>query len=172
MFVNQFAISLFGAMLSMATTAAKNNTLAIIVSVLAIIFYMFLLYTQLWEVGARDRISVDVKKKEYRPHTGLAIAVLANIPNFLIAIIFTAFLPFAAKYEWAGGVCAVTSFFTMLLEGMYIGIISALNKEWYIYFLIILPALITAWVAYYLGFKNKKFTTLFDYQSPDKAKKK
>lgn len=179
MFVNQFAISLFGAMLSMATTAANNNTLAIILSILSALFYMFLLYTQLWEIGAKDRISVDVNKKEYRPHTGLAIAALANVPNFLIAILFTAFNPFAATYEWAGGVCAVTSFLTMLLEGMYLGIMTsvslmgkALNQHWFTYFLVTVPALATAWVAYYLGFKNKKFTTLFDYQSPDKAKKK
>ncbi len=179
MFVNQFAISLFGAMLSMATTAAANKTLAIILSILSVLFYMFLLYTQLWEIGAKDRISVDINKKEYRPHTGLAIAAVANIPNFLIAIVFTAFSPFAATYEWAGGACVVTSFLTMLLEGMYLGIMTSitafgqtLNKLWFTYFLITIPALVTAWVAYYLGFKNKKFTTLFDYQAPDKAKRK
>ena len=88
MFVNQFAISIFGAMLSMASTAAQNDTLAFWCSILSIVFYLFLIYTQAWELGAKDRISVDIGKKEYKPLTGLWTSVLANVPNFLIAIAF------------------------------------------------------------------------------------
>lgn len=179
MFVNQFAISIFGAMLSMATSAADNDMLSIVVSVIAILFYLFLIYTVAWEVGAKDRISVDIGKKKYRPHTGLLVSLVANIPNFLIAIVFTAFSPFKATNPVAGGACVVTSVLTMLLQGMYLGITTSisigaklLNTFWWSYFLIIIPAIVTSWIAYYLGFKNKKFTTLFDYQSPDKAKKK
>ena len=62
MFVNQFVMSLFGSMLSMATTAANNNTLAMILSILAVLLYFFLLYTLTWEIGAKDRISVDIGK--------------------------------------------------------------------------------------------------------------
>ncbi|MBE6531636.1 MAG: hypothetical protein E7679_06105 [Ruminococcaceae bacterium] len=179
MFVNQFAISIFGAMLSMATSAAANNTLSIVVSVISILFYLFLIYTVAWEVGAKDRISVDIGKKKYRPHTGLLVSLVANIPNFLIAIVFTAFSPFKATNTVAGGVCVVTSVLTLLLEGMYLGVTTSisigaklLNTFWWSYFLIILPAMMVSWVGYYLGFKNKKLTTLFDYQAPDKAKKK
>ena len=179
MFVNQFAISIFGAMLSMATSAADNDTLSIVVSVIAVLFYLFLIYTVAWEVGAKDRISVDIGKKQYRPHTGLLVSLVANIPNLLIAVVFTAFSPFKATNVIAGGVCVVTSVLTLLLEGMYLGLTTSisigarlLNTFWWSYFIIIIPAVLTSWLAYYLGFKNKKFTTLFDYQSPDKAKKK
>lgn len=179
MFVNQFAISIFGAMLSMATSAAANDTLSIVVGVISVLFYLFLIYTVAWEIGAKDRISVDIGKKEYRPHTGLLVSLVANIPNFFIAIMFTAFSPFRATNVVAGGACAVASVLTLLLEGMYLGITTSitigarlLNTFWWSYFLIIIPAMLVSWMAYYLGFKNKKFTTLFDYQSPDKAKKK
>lgn len=179
MFVNQFAISLFGAMLSMASIAAESRLLSIITSILAIIFYLFLVYVLMWEVGAKDRISVDIGKKQYRPHTGLGVAAVASIPSIVIAIVFSIGYPFRASYEWAGGMCAVASFFNMLFHGMYLGLTtsytvfgSTLNLFWLTHFVIIFPALITSWMAYYLGFKNKKFTTLFDYQSPDKAKKK
>ncbi len=179
MFVNQFAISLFGAMLSMAAVAAESRALSIITSVLAILFYLFLVYVLMWEVGAKDRISVDIGKKQYRPHTGLAVAAIANIPNFIIALVFSIGYPFRAVHEWAGGMCAVASFFNMLFDGMYLGLTtsfslfgSTLNLFWLTHFVIIVPALVTSWVAYYLGYRNKKFTTLFNYQSPDKAKKK
>lgn len=179
MFIDQFAISLFGSMLSMASTAAENDTLSLIFSIIAVVFYLFLLYTLVWEVGAKDRISVDIGKKAYRPHTGILVAIVANIPNFIIAILYTIGSPFSANYEWAGGICVVATLLTAIFEGMYLGLTTTLsvggvllNRLWWSYFVIIIPALLVAWIAYYLGFKNKKFTTLFDYQSPDKAKRK
>lgn len=179
MFLDQFALSLFGSMLSMATTAAENNTLSLVLSIVAVLFYLFLLYTLVWEVGAKDRISVDIGKKTYRPHTGMLVALVANIPNFIIAILFTIGAPFNTTHEWAGGLCVVANCLTAVFEGMYLGITTtlkvggvALNRLWWSYFVIIIPSLLVSWIAYYLGFKNKKFTTLFDYQNPDKAKRK
>ena len=179
MFVNQFAISIFGAMLSMATTAAENNTLAVLCSVLAIVFYLFLIYTQTWEIGAKDRISVDIGKKEYKPHTGLGISALANIPNFIIAITFFFVLIVFPQSEIAANVRTIASLFNMLFEGMYLGVLTTIKVGertlltfWWMYFLITVPAMLTSWLAYYLGHKNKKFTTLFDYQAPSKAKRK
>ena len=60
MFVNQFAISIFGSVLAMATASAGNDLLTLIVSCFAIVFYLFLIYTMVWEIGAKDKISVDV----------------------------------------------------------------------------------------------------------------
>lgn len=180
MFVNQFAISIFGAMLSMASTAAENDTLAFWCSILAIVFYLFLIYTQAWELGAKDRISVDIGKKEYKPLTGLWTSVLANIPNFVIAITFFFVLavPSWAQSTVAANIRTIASLFNMLLEGMYLGVLTTIKIRelplltfWWMYFVITIPAMLTSWLAYYLGHKNKKFTTLFDYQAP-KAKKK
>ena len=178
MFVNQFAISIFGAMLSMASTAAENDTLAFGCSILAIAFYLFLIYTQAWELGAKDRISVDIGKKEYKPLTGLLVSVIANIPNFIIAITFLFVLKVFPMSEVAANIRTIASLFNMLLEGMYLGILTTVKigertllTFWWMYFMITIPAMLTSWLAYYLGQKNKKFTTLFDYQAP-KANRK
>ena len=173
MFVNQFAISIFGAMLSMASSAAENDTLAFWCSILAIVFYLFLIYTQAWELGAKDRISVDIGKKEYKPLTGLWTSVIANIPNFIIAITFLFVLKIFPMSEVAANIRTIASLFNMLLEGMYLGILTTVKigertllTFWWMYFMITIPAMLTSWLAYYLGQKNKKFTTLFDYQAP------
>ena len=178
MFVNQFAISIFGAMLSMASTAAENDTLAFWCSILSIVFYLFLIYTQAWELGAKDRISVDIGKKEYRPLTGLWTSALANIPNFIIAITFFFVLVVFPMSEVAANIRTIASLFNMLLEGMYLGVLTTVKigertllTFWWMYFVIAVPSMLTSWLAYYLGHKNKKFTTLFDYQAP-KTKKK
>ena len=168
--LNQFAISIFGAMLSMATTAAENKTLAICVSVFAIIFYLFLVYTTTWEIGAKDRISVDVGKKPYRPHTGLLISAVANIPKFLIAILFIFATFVFANAGFADNMKAILSFIFMLLGGMYTGLMMTIKIEevnlisqWWAYFVVIIPALATSWLAYYMGFKNfRLIAPLFD----------
>ena len=76
MFVNQFAISIFGVSLTFATTSAHGesqgfDTLTVVVSILSVLFYLFLIYTLAWEIGAKDKISVDAGKKPYRPHLGI-----------------------------------------------------------------------------------------------------
>ena len=162
MFVNQFAISIFGMVLAMATTAANNDVLTIIVSIFSILFYLFLIYTMTWEIGATDRISVDVGKKTYRPHTGLLLSLFANVPNLIIAILYAIAYPFMATPGWAANLNAVLNVISAIIEGMYRGITSViilpsghpLMHYWWTYFLMILPALITAWLAYFMGFKN------------------
>ena len=177
MFVNQFAISIMGAMLSMATVNTED-AIVIFVSIFAIAFYLFLIYTQAWELGAKDKISVDIGKKEYKPLTGLAVSAVANIPNFIIAITFFFVLQVFPMSEVAANVRTIASLFNMLLEGMYLGVLTTVKigertllTFWWMYFLITIPAMLTSWLAYYLGHKNKKFTTLSDYQAP-KANKK
>jgi len=179
MFINQFAISIFGAGLAMATTAAGNTVLTVVVSGFAILFYLFLIYVMTWELGAADRLAVDLGKKQARPHLGLVLSLFANIPNFLIAIAYTVGFPFMARQEWAGSLCAVVKLLVVIFEGMYLGLITALsiggqqlNYYWWTYFLLTVPALATAWVAYYFGYRNFKCTTLFDYKAPSQGKKK
>lgn len=179
MFVNQFAISIFGATLSMATTSSGNDTISIVVGVLSTLFFLFLIYTLAWELGAKDRISVDIGKKKKLIHTGLFVSLIANIPNLLIAILYVISYPFSTTQQWAGAVCGIIRLITILLQGMFFGITTSieiggttLNFLPITYFAIMIPSLLTSWFAYYLGFKNRKLISLFSYQAPDKTEKK
>lgn len=177
MFVNQFAISIFGTVLAMATSAAQNDVLTVIVSVFAIVFYLFLIYTMTWEIGATDKISVDYGKKEYKPFTGLWMSLVANIPNFVFAVVYSIGYPFMATQKWAGTTCYISRLLTVICEGMYLGLTmtvsvggNALNHYWWTYFLITVPALITAWVAYYLGHKDFRFFAFITDKNAEKKK--
>ena len=161
MFVNQCAISIFGSVLAMATASAGNDILTLVVSCFAILFYLFLIYTMVWEVGAKDKISVDVGKKTYRPHTGVFMALIANIPNFLIAIVYTSVYSTMGTVAFSANTAAVTRIISVLIQGMYLGTITTvsaagkyLNHFWWTYFLITIPSIVTAWVAYIAGHKN------------------
>lgn len=178
MFVNQFAISLFGIVLAMAAMAANSNILTICFSVFSIAFYLFLIYTMTWEIGAKDRISVDYGKKPYRPHTGLWISLIANTPNLVIAILYGIGYPFMTTHSWAGNMNFVLNWLSAILEGMYRGLLSVISfpsggsilHAWWSYFVIVLPALIAAWIAYFAGFKN--FRILAEYFNKRAAQKK
>ena len=152
-------------MLSMATVNA-SNAVAISVSIFAILFYLFLIYTLVWEIGAKDKISVDVGKKEYKPFTGLWMGLIANIPNIVFAMILAISKLFISNVdgkEFNG--LGIVSVIANVLQGMYFGAISAiklpseqpLSNLWWTYFLIIIPALVTSFIAYYLGHRNFRF---------------
>ena len=181
MFLNQFAISIFGLVLALATTAADNSILTMVVGIFAICFYLFLIYTTTWEIGAKDRISVDIGKLPYRPHTGLLIALIANIPNILIAVLYAISFPFSKTHAWAGSLYAVMTLVSAILEGMYRGVLSVITlpgaettmvMSWWSYFLIILPALITSWIAYFAGVKNFRMLAPYFTKKQQENKKR
>lgn len=180
MFVNQFAISIFGFSLTLTTTQIyvnKNTSngldiFTLLVSIFAVMFYLFLIYTLSWEIGAKDKISVDSGKKPYRPHLGLILSLVANIPNLLLAILFA-----IGRIFNSSSMMFVVRFIATLIQGMYFGIITAisipvrgsyvqLNSLWPTFFLLTVPAMLTSWLAYFLGHKELKlFTTIFNKAS-------
>ena len=168
MFVNQFAISIFGFSLTIATTSAHVGSagfdfLTFIVSIFAVIFYLFLIYTLAWEIGAKDKISVDIGKKPYRPHFGLLLSLVANIPNLILAALYL-----IATLAKSSNMTFVFRLIATLIQGMYFGIITSislpiggayvqLNSLWPTFFLMVVPAMLTSWLAYFLGMKNFRF---------------
>ena len=173
MFVNQLGMTMFGLVLSMATN--QNDTLFLLSSIFAVIFYLVLLYTMTWDIGYAEKIRIDGKRLEYRPLKGLWISLCANIGNIILGILITASYYSATTFitnpatgsfypsapDAAVNVYGVSLTIANLFEGMYSGIISTyfLNYPW-IYILITVPALLTCMLAYIMGVKGKRFTKL------------
>jgi hypothetical protein len=59
MFLNQFAIAIFGFVLTLVALKANSPALRNAVGVGAVAFYLFLLYTMTWDVGYRDKVSTE-----------------------------------------------------------------------------------------------------------------
>ncbi len=158
MLLNQVAISLFG--FAMAMTAAKtgNDTFLMAVSVCSIIFYLALQLGTARKVGIRDKTSMDLGKRPFRPFTGTLISLLANSLNIILAVIIT----IMALTSRDGG-SGIPRVFALLIQGMYQGILAVIqvggnaeapiymNDCWWAYFLIILPALLISTVGYLSG---------------------
>jgi len=168
MFLNQFAIAIFGFSLVLTAGMADNVTLRNISSGAAILLYLFLLYTNAWGIGYRDKVSVETGSKKRSALTGFLISLCANSINIILAILIT--LANFLDVEIINAVGGVASFLALFLEGMYTGLLAnsiggaVLNSCWFIYFLIPLPAIIVSGVAYLLGVNDVKWTSFFNRQ--------
>ena len=171
MFLNQFATAIFGFSLAIAAEKAQNTTLRNVTSVGAILFYLFLLYTMVWEMGFRDRAAVMRGTKQRQLYKGALISLCANIPNFLLAL--PILLGNLFQNEFFGGIGGFCKSAAILLEGMYTGLLAnrvnsvLLNNYWFVYFLIPLPAILICCIAYIFGLKDIKLTPLATYQYPE-----
>lgn len=167
MFINQFAIAMFGLTLAIATGKSGNTKLELLCSIFAVLFYLFLIYTMTWEVGASDKVRVDAGRMKADPLRGLWMSLLANLPNLILALLICVTFPFAATYEWAGNTCAIAKFIALLIEGMYAGLLTievggqALNMYPWAFVLITLPALATTMLSYLAGLKDFRILGLF-----------
>ncbi len=173
LFVSQIAISVFGLVLAIAC-AKIGKTMQVVSSVGAVVFYLFLIYTAMWEVGSKDKFGIEYGKFEAKPLTGLWIGLLANCLNLLLALVITVCLVFAD-----GGVLSsiggLSSSIAIFIEGMYSGILTLkigelpLNSFAISYFIITIPAIVTSALAYYFGTKGYHFTKIMVPENPEEA---
>ncbi len=162
MFLNQFATAIFGCALALAAAKAQNPMLRNVTSVFAILFYLFLLYTMTWDIGFREKVSVDSGRIPRKRMKGALIALCANSLNFLLAI----FILLSNYIDWSfiGTLGGISGFCALLLEGMYIGVLAntiggvAISSFWWVWFLTPLPAIVTCGIAYNAGLHDFKLT--------------
>ncbi len=161
MFLNQFGTAIFGFALALAASKAQSVVLRNVTGGFAVLFYLFLLYTMTWDMGFRDRVSVLQGKKSRNVFRGLLVSLLANSINFLFAvcIAFGHLFNGVSFFSSLGGIASIAA---LILEGMYTGLLAnhlfgnPLNSYWWIWFLILIPALLTCTVAYNMGLNDWK----------------
>ena len=168
LFLNQFGIALFGMALAFACEKAGNTTLRLVTSIFAVIFYLFLQYAVMWEVGAKDGISAVARHESRKLWRGTLIALVGNAFNILFALFTLGFL-----FDAQSGIGSVGKFLALILEGMYMGILAtplnglALNGYVWAYFAIIVPALVVCSMAYILGSYNLHATNILIPKNTD-----
>ena len=172
-FITQFAISIFGNVLAFATSG--NSVLCAVISGLAVIFNLFLVYTSIWDTGAKDKPAIDGGRLKLKPMTGVVIALGAYIPSYILTAVYAALLPTATTVEGtASTVCAYVYLGLFLLNGAYSGLMSVINiggalfrEFWWSYLIISVPTIITCAIAYVMGAKDIHFTKLMIPLTPE-----
>lgn len=180
MLLNQIAIAMFGFTLVLAAMKIDNDALRNVTSIFSILFYLVLLYIKAWDIGFKDKISVEQSKKANNPMRGALISLCANAINYFLAIfiMLRALLPNVSFFKSIGGVAQAIAVFA---QGMYTGVLvnqvggAPLNAYWISYFIIPLPAILVCGLAYYFGLHDVKHTGFFhknQYPESDREPKR
>ena len=177
LFINQIAISIFGNVLAIACGMAKYDTLKLVTSIFAVLFFVFLNYSALWEIGYKQIPSIEAGRTPRVPLTGLYMALWASVPNFLLAVLVMLgnLLNGIGFFSTVGAVAAMVAIW---IEGMYTGILSFIkinahpaNSYWISYFIIIIPGLLAGWLGYYFGISNLHLTRINTAETPEEAER-
>ena len=127
LFLNQIIITVFALMLSMATFSNRKTLL--LVSIFSILFFLYLNYSQCWEIGAKDKLRIDAGRLESMPAKGLWLALGANIPNFISASLIGIGAILDTKFgQSMSMICDIISRF---LNNMYFGVMNFLEYTIY-----------------------------------------
>ena len=89
MLLNQAGIAMLGLVMTMATF--NNDKLYFITSILCMIFYVYLLYTMTYDMGRKDKPSVDGGRATLYPLKGLWVSLGANAVNIICGIMIAVF---------------------------------------------------------------------------------
>lgn len=153
----QFLSAIMGLILSLNVWNSTHEWLIILMALFTIGFYMVVQYTGLWDTGARDRIRIDSNRLAYRPYMGFVMSLFAAIPNFILAILITVGVIFGRDggAEWANNLEGIAKAIAIFWESPYDGLIMLYSPHNPIaYWLIPLPAMISAGLGYYAGVHN------------------
>ena len=166
--VHQFGLTVFGFLLYSAASVSGNRALVIGFSIFSVAFYLFLIYILAWENGSKDKIRIDAGRQKRDNFKGLKADLIAQIPNFIIALIsLIAYLCInkdvlneAGRFltpVWAVNTHAVCQLIGFYINAMYLGIFDYLNLITlpFSLFLLTLPTLLACTLGYYFGTKEK-----------------
>lgn len=164
-FVDQIAIAIFGLALTLGTSAAGQSIgedtaklLTVIASIFAVLFFLFMVAELCFRMGASDKEKTDNGRLVRNNLTGLYMGLLANLPNFILALGYTVFSAIPATN---GSVSGFFGLAAKLVCGEYLGLLSIkvagtmLSSIPPVYFLVIIPCVFAAWLGYYLGVSGK-----------------
>ena len=147
----QFGLTLFGLVVTMATQA--NKALFIGSGIFSALFYLYLVYTLVYELGQKDGIRIEAGKREYVPLTGFYLALAANALNILLGIlVFVGGTVFdASGAQWAGQMHDIARIIAVFIQGMYNAALNPIIDQNFVYLLTPIPGLVVCTLAYILG---------------------
>ncbi len=150
----QFGMTLFGLVVAMATSS--SDALILWTGVFSALFYLYLIYSLVYELGQKDGIRIEAGKRQYKPLTGFVLSLAANSLNILLGILsFVGKTVYdASAAEWAGQMYGIANTVAKFIQGMYVGILKTfLMDVSFANLLTPIPGIIVCTVAYILGVK-------------------
>ena len=160
LFINHIGMTIFS-LVVLITSMLISEVVFYIMSVVAILMYFSLIYTAMWERGAKDKNKIDGGRLKCNIFNGLYFYLLANV-----FVIFTAFMMLVFAFfvteeaSTANEIHVVFRLITHFYNGMYMCFTKIQSfgpiLHSVIYLLTVLPGAIISFVSYILGVKGFK----------------
>lgn len=173
--LGQFGAAMLGIMTSLPTMTISDdnkygNLLGIATTVLAVFFFMYLQYTAIWDIAAKDKLAIDGGRMTEDRLFGLKAALLANIPTYAFAVLSIIFksLYILTDVKAIGEIFNLPYIVNVVWNYMYHGLILLCSpgaeaiKKWItipylaLFILLTVPSLVTCHIAYGMGLKGKR----------------
>lgn len=178
LFINHIGMTIFGLIVlitsSLLSDKIGNEIVFYLMGGLTVLMYFSLLYTAMWERGAKDKLKVDGGRMKIGLFHGLYMYLLANAISIFLALMTLIFSFFASDPN--SGIYSVYDVFKLMTHfwgAIYLPItriaVSSPVIHTLLYFAIILPGAIVSSVSYILGVKG--FKCLFPEPKHDKTRK-
>ena len=168
LFVIQMGIMIFSFVVSTAAVQVydKNTKAAhCVVCVLSVIFYLFILYTTVWNVGLARSERIQNGHEKADKLYGAKIALYANLPNlFLCFLMAIGLFRLVSPNSFFIGLFGVARLLEGVLNANYLGIVNYFSaSDHYLLITIlsilsVLPSVLVSQVACMLGEKNIRMT--------------
>lgn len=166
--IHQLGLTVFGFLLYSASAGSDNTPVVLGLGIFSAVFYLVLLYVLSWDNGARDKIKIDGKRMKRDAFKGAKTALIANIPNLLLAVlsligylcINKSALDTAGNYispKWAINLHGIAQIIGIFLNSMYTGIadVAGIDSKPYYLFIVCVPSILACAFGYFFGTKEK-----------------
>ncbi len=189
--LNQVALAVFGLVLVSAARMANGvvGGLALGASILSILFYMYILYATMQEIGSKHRVRVDGGRMERDTFWGLKIMTLAQIPTFVVLFLmllgYLCMIPFGFE-TFGTNLYAISQIVIAFIQSMYDGLIGFLLYHmgvfsssrtfvsmttgpliyFFAFLLSVIPGLLVCWGSYVMGLHDMKLMNLIVRNTP------
>lgn len=169
LFINHFICGIYSLVLFVVLTVASGGKYVILGSLASILFYLYLVYSFMWEAGAKRAVGYNHTKIRF--YDGLIVMTVGSAPFYITTLLSFALSFFKTGAEFSEKTIDVlynTFYYVNVFfsQCMYSGLFSKIfdgipNVASFMYLISLLPGLIVAGSAYYLGSKNYRLRTLF-----------
>ena len=155
--LTQIGMMVFG-LIVVLSTAMINKILCHVAGALAIVMYLFVLYSHLIEKGNEDKLKIDGGRMKRNNFYGLFVYLASQSVNILISLVtFITYLFTNAEAETAANqIHAAFKLITHYYNAVYLSVTQLLLDFPLIYLLLIIPGAIVSFLSYFAGIRGIK----------------
>ncbi len=167
--LNHVVSGIYSLMLLLIFYAVADGKYLLVGSVISIVFYLYLVYSFMWNAGAKD--SNSFYSKDIKSRDGFLLITVATLPSIITNILACILSFFKSDVEFAEKasdmIYPILYYVNYLfMQCMYSALFVVLNKGaadispfWYL--LSIIPAILVGGTAYRFGYHSYRLRTLF-----------